>query len=234
MSRTTPGLKDMRTPEPAATRPEPPPLSTATDRIEAVLRAPELRAAAALDAAKPVLETLQARAEAVRRRLQAQQAEHGSALNTLAHRDYTKLHVLLGGALAMQLREEVESTRSIFEGRSRAGGKVIDPSVYATLDRVARLIRQVTPADVHRCPPGRPGCGCLIAQITTLVEDAEAMPTAVTAGVSRIHHLEARIVSALKARAVDGTEEMAPPVPSAPPPDRHPWTQAETAFDLLN
>ena len=102
--------------------------------------------------------TLQARAEAVRRRLQAQQAEHGAVLNALAHRDYTKLHVLLGGALAMELREAVESTRAVFEGRSRAGGKVIDPSVYATLDRVARLIRQVTAADIHRCPPGRPGC----------------------------------------------------------------------------
>ena len=143
----------------------PPAEPDATAQIEAVLRAPEIRAAAALDAEQARLATLQARGEAVRRRLQAQQAEPGAGLNALAHRDYTKLHVLLGGALAMELREAVESTRAVFEGRSRAGGKVIDPSVYETLDRVARLIRQVTPADIHRCPPGRPGCGCLIAQV---------------------------------------------------------------------
>lgn len=233
MSRTSPPRPDpapmLGPAEPVA----PPPAPTAGEQIEAMLRAPERRDAAALEAATPVLETLTARAEAVRRRFQAQQAEHGAKLDALLHRDFHRLHILLGGGLAMELREAVESTRGVFQGRSRANGTIHDPSVYSTLDKVARLVRQVTAKDLHRCPPRPPGCGCLIAQIITLVEDAEALSPAVTVGMARIDHLERRVLSALKARGVDGLEETAPPIPSAPRIDPRPSLQAVTNFDVL-
>jgi hypothetical protein len=128
---------------------------TPTDFIESVLSAPEVRAAAARAAVEPKLETLRARIAAARRRLEAKQQEYGTKLNALAHRDYAKLHVLLGGSLAMELKDKVDEVRGVFEGRVRAGGTIVDPSVFATLDRTLRLIAEVKAQDLHRCPPPR-------------------------------------------------------------------------------
>jgi hypothetical protein len=204
---------------------------TPTDFIESVLSAPEVRAAAARAAVEPKLETLRARIAAARRRLEAKQQEYGTKLNALAHRDYAKLHVLLGGSLAMELKDKVDEVRGVFEGRVRAGGTIVDPSVFATLDRTLRLIAEVKAQDLHRCPPPPPPCGCPVGRIIALIESAEAWPSAVVAGMDRIHHLEARIASALKARDIDGTEELPPPGASAPPITGRPSTQALSDFD---